>query len=357
MAAIDKLPSGRWRARYRAGPNGPRYSQTFRTRSAAVAWAREHEAEVERGIIRDPRSGDALFGEWYKEWLKSRVVEDDTADRNARHARLYLLPEWKGWPVKAISRFEVQQWVARLHAAGVGAQTIRSTVNLLSSVMQVALENRMTTENPARGISLPTVSPSPARTLTRDEQHRLLAAMPELYRPLVLLALTSGARWAELAGLTVDRLDLDAGRVTILEVARRNGTVKGHPKGKRERYIPLPDDVVRALQDHLDSLPAAAAEKAPGRVFVTVTGRPVSYNVFRTRIFAPAVVRAEIPNPQPTFHDLRHTYATMLANAGVPQHIIMERLGHRDTRTTNKYLHASNGDDQVVLDALRRQRE
>lgn len=356
MAAYDRLPSGKWRARYRIVPGGKQYSRTFRTKAAAQVWAAERESEISRGIIRDPRAGEMAFGEWFEKWLGTRMVEESTALRNDVHARLYVLPQWKGWPVQAITRHEVQAWVARLHAANVGPPTIRGAVSLLGAALSGAMDAGLAPTNAAHRIRLPAESPKQPRPLSLPEQERLLAEFEPPYHALILTALTTGMRWGECAGLTRNRLHLDRAQIVVQEVAERDGDSKPHPKGRRSRSLPLPEETVDALRSHLDALPALAQTYAPDRVFVTAQGHRLAYANFRSRVFAPAVERAGIPAPLPSFHDLRHTYATMLAAGGVPQHIIQYRLGHATARMSGRYMHATGDDDRIVLTALRNQR-
>jgi integrase len=76
---------------------------------------------------------------------------------------------------RAIDRLDVQGWVAQMQADdGKGAETIASTLRLLSAVLEAAVQSNRIPTNVAHGVRLPTASKQPDRYLTRDEVEQLL---------------------------------------------------------------------------------------------------------------------------------------------------------------------------------------
>src|SRR4029079_6248490 len=102
-------------------------------------------------------------------------------------------------------------------------------------------------------------------------------------------------------------------------------------------------------------LPASVLDKLEyGRefVFLTPDGRPGRGNSFYTKVGAPAVTEAKL-DPRPRVHDLRHTCASWLIQAGVPLPVIQQHLGHESIQTTiGVYGHLDRRSAQAAADAI-----
>jgi integrase len=116
-----------------------------------------------------------------------------------------------------------------------------------------------------------------------------------------------------------------------------NGYRIGSPKTKRSRRDVNLDP---ALLDKLDY--------TGEWLFTNTVGGPVRYQGFRRRVWDKAVQRAKL-EPAPTPHDLRHTHASWLLNAGVPITTVSRRLGHENIQTTvNIYGHLDRSSDAAA---------
>ena len=150
-------------------------------------------------------------------------------------------------------------------------------------------------------------------------------------RVLYLTAAMTGMRQGELLALRWMDVDWIAHRVRV----RRN-FVRGKfgtPKSKRSsRSIPLADDVARELELLFQS---SAYQSDGDLVFAHPhTGKPIDRSQLLKR-FKAALERAGVREIR--FHDLRHTFGTRMAAAGVPMRTLQEWLGHRDFKTTLIY--------------------
>jgi integrase len=346
VAAVDRIPSGKWRGTYRDG-GGVRHSRTFVTKQAARVWAADREAEIRGGTWQDPKLGRVTVGEWHERWLSARVVEASTAAKNESHWRLYIQPRWGRVKLGTILRLDVQGWVVSMSAAGTGAETVAQAARLLSSMLNAAMDSNVIPSNPAAGVTLPRVPKQPDRVLTRSELDALLAVLDEPWRTLTLTAVFTGLRWAELAGLQVHRLDLLRRQLHVVEVLRRDGTLKAYPKSRAsQRDIPLTPDVVAALAAHL------ARRPTDGFVFTGARGGPLNYTHVRSRMWVPALRRAGLPDPQPTFHDLRHTAISWLVAGGADLAVVQRVAGHESLVMTSRYAHARPDTAAAVVSAL-----
>lgn len=141
----------------------------------------------------------------------------------------------------------------------------------------------------------------------------------------------TGLRQGELLGLRWRDVDWRAGRVRV-----RRSYVRGEfgsPKSKRSsRAVPLADRVARVLEQHFQR---SAYQADDDLVFAhPQLGTPLDRSKVLKR-FKAAAARAGLERVR--FHDLRHTFGTRMAAAGVPMRTLQEWMGHRDFKTTLIY--------------------
>jgi integrase len=156
------------------------------------------------------------------------------------------------------------------------------------------------------------------RYLTDDEARRLANACTPDFRALVSGALLTGCRYGELAAMTVDDFNPDAGTLRVCQA-----------KSGKPRHIVL-------TQEGRDFIAQRAAGK-PGsaRLFLRGNGKPWGKSE-QQRPLSAACTAARI-DPLVNFHGLRHTYASRLAMRSVPLAVIAAQLGHADTRMVEKH--------------------
>ena len=233
---------------------------------------------------------------------------------------------------------------------------------MLSSVFERALVDRVITFNPCAHTELPKRVKKKARTLTPEEYDAILAALPAQHRLMVETAINTGLRWGELIALKPRHLDLTTGKLTveetIVEVSTKNSPTgqrmltKPYPKDNEPRTMALPPELVTQL---------AALHRQRGLgpgdlLFATRDGTPISRNTFRTRVWLPAVAASGV-DFDVRVHDLRHAHASWLLAGGSDIKSVMDRMGHAQITTTQKYLHTLPDADQKNLDALNRIRD
>ena len=113
-------------------------------------------------------------------------------------------------------------------------------------------------------------------------------------------------------------------------------------KGKRERGVPLDDDVITTLRNYLKFWWKG---ELTDRLF------PVSYDAVHGAV---ARIRKQMGLPWLKPHTLRHTYATRLLDRGVDVMTIQELLGHSSVTTTMRYLHSTDSKKRAAVELLRR---
>jgi integrase/recombinase XerC len=165
---------------------------------------------------------------------------------------------------------------------------------------------------------------APARGSGRnDALDRRDAAMLELLY-------ATGMRISELAGLTLDRLDLERRRLRVVG------------KGAKERELLFGQPAQAALRAYLGSGRPALVARADANpaVFLNASGRPLSIRGARGAV-ARWVERAGAPG-RTSPHTLRHSFATHLLEGGADLRVVQELLGHANLQTTQVYTHLSD---------------
>ncbi len=214
----------------------------------------------------------------------------------------------------------------------------------------------------ASSFELPKVVKKKARTLTPAEYAAILDALPQRHRLMVETAINTGLRWGELIALKPHHLDLATRKLsveeTIVEVSTKNSPTgqrmltKPYPKDSEPHTLGLPSDLVGQLADWITDRRLRSGDL----LFATREGTPLSRNTFRTRVWRSAVAASGV-DFDVRVHDLRHAHASWLLGGGSDLKSVMDRMGHAQITTTQKYLHTLPDADQKNLTALDRIRK
>lgn len=224
-----------------------------------------------------------------------------------------------------------------------GGQRAPSTVNreleLLSKVFSLAIDQGLSIPNPCRKVKRFREDNERNRYLSDQEEARLLSVLTgsrASLRPVVILAIHTGMRRGELLSLRWANVDFARGLIHVMN-SRREQTKSGH-----SRSIPMNRVARRELLGlHRES------GKTEYVFFNKTTKKP------RTDVktaFHSACVAAGLDDLR--FHDLRHTAATRLADAGIGTRAIMALLGHRCIQTSARYTHATDEGLRRAVEAL-----
>ncbi len=269
-----------------------------------------------------------------EQWRTKRVPELDSTPATVENYD-WAIGRWNG----AIGRRKA----AELRPADIEAALAkmmkarpmsRATMVKLRAVLNMAMAwtelRGEIPRNPVVGVALPKGTPSREKVALTAPQLRDLSA--ELHghdlEALFLLSAGCGLRPGEAAAVTVDALDLEAGTVSVVQTRRAKGSrpyiaPETKTAGSR-RTVELPAVTLDALHRHLDKTGITG-----GLLFATPTGGPLWPSSDRAAL-RKACEAAEVPVVSP--NELRHTYATLAREAGVPAHVIAHSMGHTSTR-------------------------
>jgi integrase len=262
-------------------------------------------------------------------------------------------------PLVALTADDVAAWVNGLRLRNgnpASGKTVGNKHGYLAGALNVAVQRGHLKANPCDHVDLPSWDRAEMCFLEPDEYQIVRAAVTEYWRPLVDFLVVSGARWSEATALRPADVNRASGTVRIFKSwkqAEGGGLELGPPKTKKsKRTINIDAAVLNRLT-------------YTGEFLFTNSGRGrhnpdgvVRIQSFTKNVWHPAIARAAKNGltKTPRVHDLRHTCASWLIQAGRPLPAVQEQLGHESILTTiNSYFHLnrdSGKDNAGVLGRL-----
>ncbi|PKQ17839.1 MAG: hypothetical protein CVT68_06435 [Actinobacteria bacterium HGW-Actinobacteria-8] len=358
MAHVRPVDRGRgvaYEVRWRA--DGKFRQRTFHVKRDAERFALKVENEIAEGSTTAPLVRRVL--------TVTQVVEASLeASRPGLKVRTHrsyvsiyrnrVLPTFGKRKVTEVTRADVQAWVTALHGEGLAPQTVHHCYVALKKAFRYAQDDRLISYNPCDSIRLPKNADARAFApvfLTAAQVEALathLNATAPPYGLLVRFAAYTGLRAAELTGLRVRDVNLKAGHVEVRQTLQHvDGEWQvGTPKSRRStREVPLVDRALTAeLRQYLFAHPNRTNPDAllwPGRMPGTHLidfSRVFDVASFRRNYLRPALGALDLDAMR--FHDLRHTYASLMLAAGFPPYEVSRWLGHASLATTDSiYAH------------------
>jgi len=349
MAYIEERKDRAGKVHYRAQirmRGYPPQSATFTKITDARTWARNTETAIREG--RHFKTAEAkrhTVGEMIERYINN-VIPKKGSHRNQQKTQLNWWKDKIGhYLLSDITPPLIVQHRDDLADTGTRYKRPRaqSTVNrylaALSHCFSIAVnEWGWMEDSPMRKVRKYKETQGRIRYLSDDEREELLKACkesknPALY-PIVVLALSTGARREEILSLKWEQVDLNRGLVTFYKT-----------KNKEVKSVPLTGhalDVIKNLSKvrHIDT-------------DLLFPGRNRNQPIDPRAPWEIALKQAKITNFK--FHDLRHTAASYLAMNGATPFEIAEVLGHKTLQMTKRYSHLSPQHTAKVIEKMNKQ--
>lgn len=301
-----------------------------------------------QGDWTDPARGRVTFGEYALAWPGSRAdLKPKTRHQYHSLLALHILPIWRTVPLVKVTFEGLTEWVARLALGGLGPSGIRQSVFVMSAALDHAMRGGRIRSNPAHGLGLPRPQRRDYVYLTHEQLHAL-AAEARPGRVFVLLLGYTGLRWGEATALRVCDIDLARRRIDVRRAFSDVGgrVILGTPKSHQTRTVPIPPFLAREIAG------AVTGKDVDDLVFTTPSGSVLRLPNWRRDVFIPSRVRAGLGD-RFRVHDLRHTAAALMIQAGYPPKMLQEIMGHASITTTlDLYGHLYPGDMDGYADRL-----
>lgn len=292
---------------------------------------------------------------------KYRVCFDYGVDREGKRVRKYRTFDTKRDAIRAFNEHKVKMDRGRrscrantrsrsglttgtiilsCHRSSKRRHTVIKHHNLLTNTLNAAERQEYITKNPMRAVSPPKKRQREAKFYTPEQLGVLLAKAVEtrLELPMFICAYL-GLRRGELCGLRWSDVDLEHHTITIENTRTQAGKKeieKGTKTASSTRTLYLPDtlcDMLKAAKEHQQACRATYKNT----VIVMEDGRPFRPN-YLSELFGKFLADNDLPKI--VLHELRHTFASLSNQAGIPAYNIGKALGHSTPATTQKiYTH------------------
>lgn len=336
---------GSYRARY-FGPDRTRYEapRAFTSQIDAEHWLAEIQREISRGNWKPPQPlpSDGVDLETVAGYARHCLAERDLTPRTREEYRKLLdnliVPTLGHLQLKYIEPDRIRRWYSTVLSADRPTQR-KHAYALLRSILREAEDEGLIERNPCRVRGAGKVrrsrdiEPASPAELERVLELPLRQALP------VLLAGWCGLRSGEVRALRRRDLDLSIGVIKVRQaVTRTKGEIHvGQPKTTASiREVGIPPHLVPHLEKYLRTLTVAGRDGFlfPGRDGVS----PMSEKALR---YAYQQARLVMERPDLTFHDMRHSAASLAGMTGATTAELKAMMGHTTASMVERYQHAT----------------
>ena len=328
--------------------NRVRKYRTFDTKRDATRAFNEHKVKMDKGTQIMP--SEYTFAQWLDYWYKDIIlpqIEETTAYGYRGMIENYLKPQLGEIRLQKLTARDIQQYYTWLmDEKELSPNTVIKHHNLLTNTLNAAERQEYITKNPMRAVSPPKKRQREAKFYTPEQLGILLdkAVGTRLELPVFICAYL-GLRRGELCGLRWSDVDLEHKTITIENTRTQAGKKeieKGTKTASSTRTLYLPDtlcDMLKAAREHQQACRAEYKNAYDDNDYVVVMedGRPFRPN-YLSELFGKFLADNDLPKI--VLHELRHTFASLSNQAGIPAYNIGKALGHSTPATTQKiYTH------------------
>lgn len=312
---------------FATAPEAERFCRDVADRGAE--WALD---EYDRG---QDEAGEHTLDEWATEHFQTLTrANRATVGRYERLYRKHWSPELGQRRLSEITRRDVAR---ALNGVPGKDKTVANAWGVLTHMLKMAAQDGLIDRSPTIGVRPERRTDHERqehRYLTHAEFWRVLDATPPYWRPLIMMLVGTGMRWGELAALEVGDVDIERRVVRIVKAEKQdpdnpNRRIVGPTKSKKSRRtVTLPGETVEAIRPLLD-------RPRRERLFLPPRSQQLRHKTFYVDIWQKkSIAGAQLGDPQPRIHDLRHTHVAWLIASDVPLPVIQARLGHEQITTT-----------------------
>ena len=322
--------------------------RTFDTKRDATRAFNEHKVKMDKGTQVLP--SEYTFAQWLDYWYKDIIlpqIEETTAYGYRGMIENYLKPQLGEIRLQKLTARDIQQYYTWLMGEKeLSPNTVIKHHNLLTNTLNAAERQEYITKNPMRAVSPPKKRQREAKFYTPEQLGTLLdkAVGTRLELPVYICAYL-GLRRGELCGLRWSDIDLEHQTITIENTRTQAGKKeieKGTKTASSTRTLYLPDtlcDMLKAAKENQQACRATYKNAYDDNDYVIVMedGKPFRPN-YLSELFGKFLADNDLPKI--VLHELRHTFASLSNQAGIPAYNIGKALGHSTPATTQKiYTH------------------
>ena len=254
-------------------------------------------------------------------------------------------------PPSYIQAQDVQGFILKLAKKGQTASNCAVKLKILRNLFKMATRQGMISHNPAEAVDLPRGVRHTREAFSVAELQSTLPYADQNWKLMILLGAYAGMRIGDAASLSWNNIDLEKKTITYLPKK------KAHQPGARNVSVPIHPDLLQAILEFPINSKTPAAPIMPALAQLSSAGRSgLSSQFGRLLIKAgidthPEKIQGQRTFQAKTFHSLRHTFVSMMAESGVSQELRKELAGH-DSDIHRIYTHYSDATYRKAIDAI-----
>ena len=341
---------------------GQRKAKCFgKNKALAKEFKEKLEAKLKLGSVGITTKAGVKVEDYAETWLDriQHTRKYSTHEDYQKMLKRDILPVLRGLDLEDVTREKVKVLAFDGLKRGQSPKTVQNVIRCLSSLLSHAVEDGLLTVNPALkpGKFLPKVSKRRGvNPFTREEVAVFLEMVRQRaprYYPLFLCAVRTGLRMGELLALQWSDLDYH-GRFIEVQRNYTRGRVST-PKSSESRRVDMSRELTQALKDLYTERQLETAANGwkdmPLWVFCKETGGLLNPDNLRKRVFYGLLRASGLRRIR--FHDLRHTFASLLLQQGESPVYVKEQMGHSSIQVTvDLYGHLIPGGNKQAVDRL-----
>lgn len=336
MAFRKNKTTNKWEFDYKDIKGKRQIKKGFKTKAEAELAYTKLTEELRQGVAVNNK---ITFKEAAETFMRLHVevnCKPSTKEGYESYLKNHLTPFFGDMKLNEITPILIKEFIKQKLETGRINSTVNKYTKLISEIYSFMIDNDVVNKNPlARIKALKETKNDKIRALSTEEVQALLSKTKQVYPdfyPLLFTALFTGMRQGELLGLTWSSINWVKGKIKI-DKNYTHGRV-GTPKTNKIRYVDMSNELAKVLKEWRLACPHSELDL----VFPNNEGlHQDAHNMIKRR-FKPALNRAGIEEIR--FHDLRHTYASLLLANGAPMKYVQSQLGHASiTMTMDLYTH------------------
>ena len=359
-----------WELKFDVGVDGKgqrktRYASFKGTKRDAEIELAKLVAAADAGTLAEPSK--TTVGTYLLAWMDGpHGLAGKTAERYRQLIEAQIIPHLGAIVLQKLKPAHIADWHDKLIRGGgkdgrpLSSRTVGHAHRVLHRALARAAAIELVSRNVASVVKPPKVDEKEIESLKADEINAVLTALKDhRLEPIVVLALSSGARRGEMLALNWENVDLEAGTIKIersLEQTKAGLRFKA-PKTKNGRRVvylpPIAVDALRAHRRRRLELRMALGQGKPepdALVFSAFDDSPIPPNNL-SRDWRRFVLARKLPRI--SFHGLRHSHVSALIAGGVDALTVSRRIGHASPVVTMKvYAHLFSETDKTAAKAI-----
>jgi integrase len=358
-----KRTKGSWQLQiYVPGPDGKpkRYYETIHgQKKDAHRRLRELLSSLDKGV--SVPVGKLTLSTHLHNWLEGYVAtkcSPRTLDGYQSIIERHLVPNLGHIQLKHLTPQAISTYYGKA-IKKLSARTVHHQHRVLSQALKYAVKQGFLGRNPAELVDPPSPKKRKMRTLVEGEVKVLLdVAKDNFYYPVIYTALSTGLRQAELLGLRWRDIDLEMMSISVSQVLYKRGGVCTFKEPKTEhsrRSVAMTPKLALFLKDYRSERESFYRQlkrelTLDDLVFTSTKFMPIDPGVL-SHAFSRLAKRAGLPGVR--FHDLRHSFASLMLSRGAKPKVISEALGHSSVAfTMDIYSHVIEGMQEDAMKLL-----